>query len=159
MGKGKEKIKILLVDDEKDFANTLAERINMRELSSSVALDGEEALELVSNEVPDVMVLDLRMPGIDGIEVLKRVRKTYPKVQVIVLTGKGTEQDEKEVRKLGAFEYLEKPIEVDTLVDKIRRAYSATVESSLMAGVFAEAGEFDTAKEIMDQEEEKKKKK
>ncbi|MBM1004359.1 MAG: response regulator, partial [Desulfofustis sp. PB-SRB1] len=145
----------LLVDDEKDFANTLAERINMRELSSSVALDGEEALELVSNEVPDVMVLDLRMPGIDGIEVLKRVRKTYPKVQVIVLTGKGTEQDEKEVRKLGAFEYLEKPIEVDTLVDKIRRAYSATVESSLMAGVFAEAGEFDTAKEIMDQEEKK----
>lgn len=157
MGGDKDKIKILLVDDEKDFAQTLSERINMREIDSDVALDGEEALEFVSNEVPDVMVLDLRMPGIDGLEVLKRVKKTYPDVRVIVLTGKGTEKDEKEAKRLGAFEYLEKPIEVDTLVDKIRKAYSANIESSLMAGTFAEAGEFDTAKEYMDKDKKKKK--
>ncbi len=156
MGRDKDKIKILLVDDEKEFAHTLSERIKMREIASDVALDGEEALELVSNDVPDVMVLDLRMPGIDGIEVLKRVKDTYPDVKVIILTGKGTEKDEKEARRLGAFEYLEKPIEVDTLVEKIRRAYSATVESSLMAGTFAEAGDFDTAKEILDQDKKKK---
>lgn len=65
--------------------------------------------------------------------------------------------DEKEVKRLGAIEYLEKPIEVDTLVDKIRRAYSTKVESTLMAGTFAEAGDFDTAKEYIDKDKQKKK--
>jgi DNA-binding response OmpR family regulator len=155
MGKEKEKIKILLVDDEQEFAQTLSERIKMREIATDVAHDGEQALEFVSNEIPNVMVLDLRMPGIDGLEVLKRVKGSYPDVQVIVLTGKGTEKDEKEARRLGAYDYLEKPIEVDSLVDKIREAYSATIENTLLAGVFAEAGEFDTAKEILDKDKKK----
>jgi len=155
----KDNIKILLVDDEEEFVKTLSERIKMRELGSHIAHDGEQALKLVENEVPDVMVLDLRMPGIDGMEVLQRVKKTYPDVQVIILTGHGSEKDEEEARRLGAFEYLQKPVEVDTLVNKIRRAYRQKVETSMMAGTFAEAGEFETAQQILDRDKKDKKKK
>jgi DNA-binding response OmpR family regulator len=149
-----EKIKILLVDDEKEFVETLSERIRMREHDSEVALDGEQALKKMEDDIPDVVVLDLKMPGIDGMEVLRRIRKAYPKVQVIMLTGHGSEKDEEEARKLGAFEYLEKPVEIDKLMKKIKKAYKSKFESSMMAATFAEAGEFDTAKEIRDRDEE-----
>ena len=102
-----EKIKILLVDDEKEFVETLSERIRMREHDSDVALNGEQALKKMDDDLPDVVVLDLKMPGMDGMEVLRRIRKAYPKVQVIMLTGHGSEKDEEEARKLGAFEYLQ----------------------------------------------------
>lgn len=149
-----EKIKILLVDDEQEFVETLSERIKMREHDSEVALDGEQALKKIQDDIPDVVVLDLKMPGIDGMEVLRRIRKAYPKVQVIMLTGHGSEKDEEEARKLGAFEYLEKPVEIDKLMKKIKKAYKSKFESSMMAATFAEAGEFDTAKEIRDSDEE-----
>ena len=116
-----EKIKILLVDDEKEFVETLSERIRMRDHDSKVALNGEEALKHIDDDLPDVVVLDLKMPGIDGMEVLKRIRNAYPNVQVIMLTGHGSEKDEKEARKLGAFEYLQKPVEIDTLMKKIKK--------------------------------------
>ena len=76
------KMKILLVDDEKEFVETLSERMEMRDLPSDIALDGEQALQKVAEETPDVMVLDLKMPGIDGMEVLRRVKRAYPDVQV-----------------------------------------------------------------------------
>ncbi len=144
-----EQIKVLLVDDEEEFVKTLAERIQMRKLGSNVALNGEQALKLVKDEVPDVMVLDLKMPGIDGMEVLRRVKKAYPDVQVIILTGHGSEKDEKEARNLGAYDYLQKPAEIDVIVQSIKKAYKHKIENPIMAAVFAEAGEFDTAREIM----------
>ncbi|MBW1777912.1 MAG: response regulator [Deltaproteobacteria bacterium] len=150
-----EKIKVLLVDDEEDFVKSLAERIKMRKLGSEVALNGEEALQIVSDQIPDVMVLDLKMPGIDGMEVLRRVKKAYPSVEVIILTGHGSEQDEKDARRLGAFDYLQKPVEIDHLVQYIKRAYKKKIERSLTAAAFAEEGEFDTAREIMDEENNK----
>ncbi|MDY6863139.1 MAG: response regulator [Thermodesulfobacteriota bacterium] len=150
-----EQIKILLVDDEEEFVKTLSERIQMRELGANIALDGEQALKIVNDEVPDVMVLDLKMPGINGMEVLRRVKKAYPKVQVIILTGHGSEKDEKEARRLGAFEYLQKPADIDNLVQTIKNAFKKKVESTMMAATFAEAGEFDTAKKIMDREDKK----
>jgi DNA-binding response OmpR family regulator len=149
-----EKIKILLVDDEQEFVETLSERIRMREHDSDVALDGEQALKKMDDDLPDVVVLDLKMPGMDGMEVLRRIRKAYPKVQVIMLTGHGSEKDEEEARKLGAFEYLQKPVEIDTLMKKVKKAYKSKFESSMMAATFAEAGEFDTAKEIRDSDED-----
>ena len=149
-----EKIKILLVDDEKEFVETLSERIRMREHDSDVALNGEQALKKIDDDLPDVVVLDLKMPGMDGMEVLRRIRKAYPKVQVIMLTGHGSEKDEEEARKLGAFEYLQKPVEIETLMKKVKKAYKNKFESSMMAATFAEAGEFDTAKEIRDSDEE-----
>jgi len=149
-----EKIKILLVDDEKEFVETLSERIRMRDHKSDVALNGEEALKHMDDDLPDVVVLDLKMPGIDGMEVLRRIRKAYPDVQVIMLTGHGSDKDEKEARKLGAFEYLQKPVEIETLMKKIKKAYKQKFESSMMAATFAEAGEFETAKDILEGEED-----
>jgi len=149
-----EKIKILLVDDEKEFVETLSERIRMREHDSDVALNGEQALKKMDDDLPDVVVLDLKMPGMDGMEVLRRIRKAYPKVQVIMLTGHGSEKDEEEAKKLGAFEYLQKPVEIDTLMNKVKKAYKSKFETSMMAATFAEAGEFETAKEIRDSDEE-----
>ena len=83
-------MKVLLVDDEEEFVKALAERLKMRDLRSDTVLDGEEALSFVEDQEPDVMVLDLKMPGIDGMEVLRQVRKAYPNIQVIILTGHGT---------------------------------------------------------------------
>jgi DNA-binding NtrC family response regulator len=143
--------KVLMVDDEEDFVNTLSERMKMRDLDSDVALDGEQALQRVEDDIPDVMVLDLKMPGIDGLEVLRRVKKAYPQIPVIILTGHGSEKDEAEARRLGAFEYLQKPVDIEKLVRVMRKAYKSKVEDTMAAAAFAEAGEFRTAKEIVDQ--------
>jgi DNA-binding NtrC family response regulator len=150
-----EKFKVLLVDDEEEFVKSLSERLQIRDLDSELAYNGEQAMQLVTDEVPDVMVLDLKMPGIDGMEVLRRVKSQYPKVQVIILTGHGSEKDEEEARKLGAFEYLQKPVDIELLVNTLKRAYRATVERSMTAAAFAEAGEFDTAREIMKENKKK----
>jgi DNA-binding response OmpR family regulator len=141
-------MKILLVDDEKEFVETLAERMKMRDLSSDVALDGERALQKVEEETPDVIVLDLKMPGIDGMEVLRRVKKAYPDVQVIMLTGHGSEKDEEEARRLGAFDYLQKPTGVDRIVQTIKRAFKK-FDDSMVAATFAEAGDYNSAEEAM----------
>ena len=151
------KMKILLVDDEKEFVETLSERMEMRDLPSDIALDGEQALQKVEEEAPDVMVLDLKMPGIDGMEVLRRVKKAYPDVQVIMLTGHGSEKEEEEARRLGAFEYLQKPTGVDKIVQTIKRAFKK-FDDSMMAATFAEAGDYKSAKEAMEDEEEGDKK-
>ncbi len=150
-----EQIKILLVDDEEEFVKALAERIQMRDLGPDIALNGEQALKIVDNQVPDVMVLDLKMPGIDGMEVLRRIRKAYPKVQVIILTGHGTEKDEKEARRLGAFEYLQKPVDIERLVGTIRKAYRTQIEGPMAAAAFAEAGDYKTAEEILEGDKKK----
>jgi len=158
------KLKVLLVDDEEQFVETLADRLEMRDLDATIAHDGEEALSAVKEQEPDVIVLDLKMPGLDGIEVLKRVRKAYPSVEVIILTGHGSEKDEEAARRLGAFDYVKKPVDLDTLVPRIRNAFKKrmrSLEALSMSVAFAEEGDFDTAREIMDdhdeQENDKKK--
>jgi DNA-binding NtrC family response regulator len=147
-----EQLKLLLVDDETEFVKTLSERLKMRDLDSEIALNGEEALELVGKEPPDVIVLDLKMPGIDGMEVLRVIKKAHPNVQVIMLTGHGSEKDEKEARRLGAYDYLQKPVGMDKLVKVVKEAYKEKFEKSMVAATFAEAGEFDTAKKIIDKD-------
>ncbi len=143
--------KVLMVDDEEDFVKTLAERMQMRDLDSDVAFSGEAALQIVEDQIPDVMVLDLKMPGIDGMEVLRRVRKAYPQVQVVILTGHGSEKDEAEARRLGAFAYLQKPVDIEKLIITLKNAYKKKMEDAMVAATFAEAGEFETAQEIMDE--------
>ena len=147
------KIKLLLVDDEENFVNTLAERLKMRDVPSKVVYSGEEALEAVKSEVPDVVVLDLRMPGIDGMEVLRKVRKTNPDVRVVILTGHGNEAIEEEVKKLGAFHYHKKPIDIDELLGTVKKAFRERVEQAMVAATFAEAGEFESAKKVLKDEE------
>ena len=122
-----EKIKVMLVDDEEAFVTTLSDRIQRRDFSSSVAFTGEQALQIVDDQVPDVMILDLKMPGIGGMEVLRRVKKAYPRVKVIILTGHGSEQDKKEALSLGAFCYLQKPVKIDELARQIINAHNSVV--------------------------------
>lgn len=114
--------KILLVDDEKKYVQTLSKRLMMRELESAVVYDGESALELAREDEPDVMILDLRMPGIDGIEVLRRVKQTRPEIEVIVLTSQGSEADKKICIELGAFAFLSKSVDIDELSETIKAA-------------------------------------
>jgi CheY-like chemotaxis protein/cytidylate kinase len=115
--------KVLLVDDETEFVQTLSERLQMRDFGTAVAHDGESALEMVRGDEPEVMVLDLRMPGIDGLEVLRRIKQEQPDVQVIILTGHGTDQDRKAALDLGAFAYLEKPVDIEKLSQTMQAAY------------------------------------
>lgn len=143
-------IKILLVDDEEDFIRTLSERLEMRDLKSNTAFDGEQAISIVNDKEPDIMILDLKMPGINGMEVLRRVRKSYPNIQVIIQTGHGNDLDEAEARQLGVFDYLKKPVDVELLVERIKAAAKAMkLKDSMAAAAFAEAGEHDTARKMM----------
>ncbi|MFO7601746.1 MAG: response regulator [Candidatus Desulfacyla sp.] len=114
--------KVLLVDDEREFVETLSDRLVMRDMGSAVAYDGESALELIKTDEPEVMILDLRMPGIDGIEVLRKVKQTNPEIEVIILTGHGSEADRETCMGLGAFAYLQKPVDIDKLSATIKDA-------------------------------------
>ena len=114
--------KVLLVDDEREFVQTLSERLLLRDMGSAVAYDGESALRLVKEDEPEVMILDLKMPGIDGIEVLRRVKETNPEIEVIILTGHGSEADRETCMKLGAFAYLHKPVNIDLLSETLKKA-------------------------------------
>ena len=115
--------KILLVDDEKEYVLTLSERLQVRDFPSQVVFDGEQALSYVKEEEPDVIVLDLMMPGIHGMDVLREIKKDHPKIEVIILTGHGTEKDESLARELGAFAYLQKPVDIDKLTQTMKDAY------------------------------------
>ena len=114
--------KVLLVDDECEFVQTLSERLLLRDMGSAVAHDGESALKLIADDAPEVLVLDLKMPGLDGIEVLRRVKKTRPDVEVIILTGHGSETDRQTCIQLGAFAYMHKPVDIDVLTAKLNEA-------------------------------------
>ncbi len=114
--------RVLLVDDEREFVQTLSERLEMRDVGSTVAYDGESALRMVEDDEPEVIILDLRMPGIDGIEVLRRVKKDHPHIEVIILTGHGSEEDRKTCMELGAFAYLQKPVDIEELSSALKQA-------------------------------------
>ena len=119
----REDINVLIVDDEVALANTLAQRLQMRDLKVGTAYDGAESLSRLKVDRPDVIVLDLRMPGMHGMEVLREIKKACPEIQVIVLTGHGTDKDEEEVKKLGGFGFLKKPADIEMLAHKIKAAF------------------------------------
>ncbi len=121
--------KILLVDDEVEFVETLSERLLSRNLESAVVHNGPEALAIAENDAPDVIVLDVKMPGMDGMEVLAELRRKHPKVQVIILTAHGSEDGAKRASELGAFAYLRKPTNVDELVRLMKEAYGQAMGS------------------------------
>jgi DNA-binding NtrC family response regulator len=113
----------LLVDDEVDFVTTLAERLEMRELDSvAVVHDGEAALSYVAAHKPRVVVLDLRMPGRGGMEVLREIKTRHPEIEVIIFTGHGTERDEMKALELGAFAYMQKPVDIERLARTMQEA-------------------------------------
>lgn len=114
--------KVLLVDDEVEFAETLAERLRARGLQVDVATNGEQGVEKASETVFHAVILDFAMPGMDGIETLKALRKHNPDIQVMLLTGQATIKAAVEANRLGAVDVLEKPTDIATLLEKIREA-------------------------------------
>jgi CheY-like chemotaxis protein len=115
--------RLLLVDDEREFVQTLSERLSMRDIDSAVVYDGESALDLMATDDPEVMILDLKMPGIDGFEVLRKTKATRPNVEVVILTGHGSEEDKATCMQLGAFAYLQKPVDIEELSATLKQAY------------------------------------
>ncbi|HIJ41138.1 MAG TPA: response regulator [Deltaproteobacteria bacterium] len=116
------KIKVLLVDDEIGFADVLAKRLGKRGMAVTPAYTGTEAIQTIRKNDFDVAVLDLKMEDMDGIEALKIFKKAYPEMEVIMLTGHGSEKAAKEGIEYGAFDYLTKPCELEDLVKKIDQA-------------------------------------
>ncbi len=114
--------KILLVDDDVDFGNALAARLRRRGLQVEIATSGQEGIEMASETEFHVVILDLAMPEMDGIETLKLLQKRYPGIQVMLLTGQATIQAAVEATRLGAVDVLEKPTDAETLLEKIHAA-------------------------------------
>lgn len=121
-----EKWKLLLVDDEVEFVSTLAERLVLRGIDVRTANSGEEALRQVLSDPPEIVVLDVMMPGMSGLEVLQRVKAQNPRIKVILLTGIGNPRDGAEGIRLGAFDYLMKPLQIEELLETIGAALEAS---------------------------------
>jgi two-component system OmpR family response regulator len=117
-----EPLRVLFVDDEEELVGTVVERLGYRGIAAVGALSGAEALQLVRTQAFDVMVLDVKMPGLSGFEVLRTVQAERPGLPVVFLTGHGAAEDAEEGLRMGAFDYLMKPIKIDALVAILRKA-------------------------------------
>jgi len=123
MGKTDKTIRLLLVDDEEDFRTTLANRLKRRNLDVADADSGEKALEIIGQKSFDVAIVDIKMPGMDGIETLRRIKKIDPLLEVILLTGHASVEAGIEGMKSGAYDYIIKPCNVNDLMVKVDDAF------------------------------------
>jgi two-component system NtrC family response regulator len=119
------KIKLLIVDDEEDFLNTIAERLGMRDFDIATASEGDLAVKVAKKEKFDVAILDMKMPGMDGLELLQILKKKHKFLEVIILTGHGAIDSAVEATKLGAYSYLEKPCDFEKLLEVLQNAFEA----------------------------------
>lgn len=118
-------IKILLIDDEEEFISTLAERLELRGYLCRTAGDGQEGIQMVTNEIFDIAILDLMMPGLTGLNTLRQIKEIQPDLPVILLTGHGSTKDGMEGMRIGAFDFLIKPLDIYALIDKIKLAIAS----------------------------------
>ncbi len=125
MSAEEKKIKLLIVDDEEDFLKSISERLGMRDFDVTTATEGKRAIKVAKKAKFDVAILDMKMPGMDGMELLQILKKKHKFLEVIILTGFGAIDSAVEATKLGAFSYLEKPYDFDNLLDVIKKAYEA----------------------------------
>ena len=123
-GHSMQPVKILLVDDEICYVNVLSNRLSKRNILATKAFSGTEAIQALRKQDFDVIILDLKLEDMDGIEVLKILKKMDPNVNVIMLTGHGSEEAAKDGIKEGAYDYLTKPCELNELIDKIWEAHA-----------------------------------
>ena len=128
-----EEFKILVVDDEDDFRETIVKRLQKRNMTARGAESGEKALELIEAQHFDVVVLDVKMPGLDGIDTLREIKKRKPLIEVILLTGHASMESGIEGMKWGAFDYVMKPANLEELIEKMRQAYEKKVVSEAQA--------------------------
>jgi DNA-binding NtrC family response regulator len=115
-------LKLLLVDDELEFLEPLSTRLGRRGIACTLATSGEDALRVLGESAFDCAVVDVKMPGIDGIELLRRMRRDHPRMSVVLLTGHASVELGVQGMELGAFDYLLKPVDLDELLDVVRRA-------------------------------------
>jgi len=120
--------KVLLVDDEEQFVDVLAQRLQGRGYKVDTAFNGDDAIEFVNSHDVDVVILDVLMPGRDGVETLREIKRIKPLVEVIMLTGHATVETAIQGMKLAAYDYLMKPTDTAELVDKIDKAYKRKKE-------------------------------
>ncbi len=118
-----EDFKVLVVDDELDFLETIVKRFKRRKIRAVGVTSGREALALLEQEHFDVVILDIRMPGMDGIETLKEIKKKRPLMEVILLTGHASVESGMQGMQFGAFDYVMKPAEFEELLEKVKQAY------------------------------------
>ena len=123
-----QKIKILLIDDEEEFISTLAERLELRGFLCKTAGDGQTGIQMIVNETFDIAILDLMMPGLNGLNTLRQIKEVNTDLPVILLTGHGSTKDGMEGMRLGAFDFLIKPLDIYALIDKIKLALDTTPE-------------------------------
>ena len=121
-------MKLLFIDDEQTFLKYLAKRLVLDGFTVKTTFSGEEGVEAASKEDFDVAVVDLQMPGIDGIEVQKRLKDLQPMLPCIVLTGHGSVENALESGKYNAFKFLSKPVDMDTLIETINAAYNHRIQ-------------------------------
>ncbi len=114
--------KVLIVDDEKDFVEMLSLRLNEMGETVMAVYNGQDCLDTLGENEIDVVVLDIKMPGMDGIEVLQEIKRRFPIIEVVMLTGHGSAESAVEGMKLGAFDYLLKPADIDNLTEKVNGA-------------------------------------
>lgn len=119
-----DKIKVLLIDDEIEFVETLAERLELRGYISKIAGDGESGISMLANGSFDVAILDLMMPGLSGLDTLRQIKDIDKTLPVIMLTGHGSTKDGMEGMRMGAFDFLMKPLDINDLLEKINLALS-----------------------------------
>ena len=117
--------RVLLVDDEEEFVSALSERLMLRGIEVDSALNGEEALARMDEKQFEVVILDVMMPGLSGLEVLRQIKSTHPNTQVILLTGHGATREGMEGMRLGAFDYLIKPVDIEEMLEKMSQAVKA----------------------------------
>jgi two-component system, OmpR family, response regulator len=122
-----EKFKMLVVDDEQDFLETILKRLKARKIEVTGVETGYKALEFLDKQDVDVIILDVKMPGMDGIETLREIKKKKPLVEVIMLTGHASVESGIQGMQLGAFDYVMKPVALDELLEKVRQAYDRKV--------------------------------
>jgi len=124
-------IRVMLIDDEADFLDAMKRILQRRGMDVTTAQSGEEALALLKESIVDIGILDIKMPGMDGLEVLRRIKKGFPSVEVILLTGHPSIESATQGIKLGASEYIKKPPDVNELVATIRKLYRDRQEAIL----------------------------
>jgi DNA-binding NtrC family response regulator len=120
--------RLLIVDDEEQFVEALSERLSLRSYDVTTSLTGEDAIEKITNYNFDVVILDVRLPGMEGTEVLRKIKNLKPLTEIIMLTGHGTVEMAIEGMKLGAFDFLMKPCETEDLTEKINKAHDRKAE-------------------------------
>jgi DNA-binding NtrC family response regulator len=127
---------VLFVDDEVEFLETLLKRMKKRNLEASGVKSGEQAIEFLAQNRVDVVVLDVKMPGMDGIQALKEIKKLHPLIEVVMLTGHASVEVAIQGMELGAFDYLMKPVDIDDLLYKVQDAYKkkAIHEKKILRG-------------------------